>query len=83
VGLDSPWWALPVLAMRAEDGLLWRQAEAPAASWPAGESNQPAVAGDVIIAEVSGQAHHVVVGKDNVQAARAQWLPRVRGTRWR
>jgi hypothetical protein len=39
------------------------------------------VAGDLIIADVSGQSHHVVVGKNNTQLDRTSWLQRAFGGR--
>ncbi len=81
VGLESPWWAAPVLTMRAEDGLLWEREEAQAASPPVDPISNPSVAGDLIIADVSGQSHHVVVGKNNTQLDRTSWLQRAFGGR--
>lgn len=72
VGLDAPWWALPVLYMRTPDGVLWQRdtkeasmsQETPKAWWESIVPPAPGqVGGDVIIAQIGAGARNVAVGK--------------------
>lgn len=62
-GLASPWWAVPVVAMRAPDGMLWEPSPTDAAD-TAPAPPQPA---DTFVTTIGPGASHVAIGKNFVQ----------------